>query len=654
MKKLYLLILALGLTYNTFAQSGSSLLFDGINDYVRLNNSLVLSQPYTIETWAKYNDGLGRICAADNNELLIDDWDRRKVIRCYVNGNSLVTSNDIFNYNTWFHVACVVDGANSKIYLNGVEVASGDLGSSSLNATNFDLGKTATVGDQAPLNGQLDEFRIWNTARTATEIKNNYLTEVDASSSGLLVYYKCNEGSGTTLTNGASGGSYNATLNSGTTWVASGANIAVSGDGNALNFDGTDDYVELSSSINLANSSYTLECWFKATTQSGYFMVIGSASGGTRLVTGIKLNPLVPANNDPEFSTPEVPANIQYWMYGDDHYYNWSNDSQWHHVAFTFNSSNQLGTLYLDGTSVASATFGGNMTGSGKARLSASTWATDGFFNGDIDEVRIWNVARTQTEIQNNWSSTIDPTTTGLVAYYRFDEGISSGTNTGVSSLLDLTSYKNNATLNNFALSGSTSNWVLANNSALPVELTSFSASSTIDEVNLQWQTATELNNYGFEVERMSTSLDIAWEKIGFVQGHGNSNSQKSYSFEDASPLAGIVKYRLKQIDFDGQYEYSDIVEVTVDAPLTFALEQNQPNPFNPTTVISYNLPMNANVKLTVYDALGKEVTKLVSGMQTAGNYKINFNGSGLASGVYYYRIQAGDIVQTKKMILMK
>ena len=194
----------------------------------------------------------------------------------------------------------------------------------------------------------------------------------------------------------------------------------------------------------------------------------------------------------------------------------------------------------------------------------------------------------------------------------------------------------------------------------LPVELVSFSAFVKVNSVVLNWRTATEVNNYGFDVERKLINSD--WTKIGFVQGHGNSNSPKSYSFADVSPISGIVNYRLKQIDFDGKYEYSPIVEVNVETPLNFALAQNYPNPFNPTTRIKYDLASQSHVNVQVYDVLGQKVSELINEVQQPGVYDVKFDGSHLSSGVYLLVFQAGapssgsgqSFVKTQKMILMK
>ncbi len=205
--------------------------------------------------------------------------------------------------------------------------------------------------------------------------------------------------------------------------------------------------------------------------------------------------------------------------------------------------------------------------------------------------------------------------------------------------------------------------------SSLPVELTSFTSLINKSNVQLNWQTATEVNNYGFNVERGSASLTtgslgMTWEKIAFVQGHGNSNSPKIYSFTDTPTGSDKFQYRLKQIDFDGKYEYSPVIEVELVTPVNFSVQQNYPNPFNPETTISYTIPSNvkgetAKVTLKVYDVLGKEVATLIDEYKQAGTYNEKFNvktrhGASLQSGVYFYRLQAGSFVQTKKMLLIK
>ncbi len=191
----------------------------------------------------------------------------------------------------------------------------------------------------------------------------------------------------------------------------------------------------------------------------------------------------------------------------------------------------------------------------------------------------------------------------------------------------------------------------------LPVTLISFSANLKEEKVYLSWQTATEVNNYGFNVERRTKSEE--WHKIAFVQGSGNSNSLKSYGYTDnlahALGLAHL-QYRLKQIDFDGVYEYSKVVDVRIETPSEFKLEQNYPNPFNPSTEIGYRIPETGRVTLKIYDVLGREVATLLEEVKEPGVYKSTFSalGSSFSSGVYFYRVQAGSYSQTKKMLLIK
>ncbi len=185
----------------------------------------------------------------------------------------------------------------------------------------------------------------------------------------------------------------------------------------------------------------------------------------------------------------------------------------------------------------------------------------------------------------------------------------------------------------------------------LPVELTSFTALSMKDNVQLSWQTATEVNNYGFEVERSQNGY---WQKIGFVPGSGNSNSTKSYSFTDKIESTEPYLYRLKQIDNDGTFEYSSTVEVDGVPPNDFALLQNYPNPFNPSTVIAFDLPEKSDVNLTVFSSLGEEIATLLQGTVDAGRHSVSFNAEGLPSGIYFYRITAGKFTSVKKLMLVR
>jgi photosystem II stability/assembly factor-like uncharacterized protein len=194
-------------------------------------------------------------------------------------------------------------------------------------------------------------------------------------------------------------------------------------------------------------------------------------------------------------------------------------------------------------------------------------------------------------------------------------------------------------------------------NGGTPVELTSFTSLTIGNNLNLNWQTATETNNLGFEIERLKeikSEIFNDWERIGFINGNGTTTEPKTYSFVDENLSAGKYQYRLKQIDFDGTFEYSNTIEVDINLPETFALENCFPNPFNPSTKIKYEIPKQSRVLLRVYDILGNEVITLVNEIQSAGSYQTIFDASELSSGVYIYKIEAGDFIGSKKMVLLK
>jgi Secretion system C-terminal sorting domain len=190
-------------------------------------------------------------------------------------------------------------------------------------------------------------------------------------------------------------------------------------------------------------------------------------------------------------------------------------------------------------------------------------------------------------------------------------------------------------------------------NYPLPVELNSFAASVMNDFVVLNWTTATEKNSSAFEVEKKQADLNT-WQKIGSVKAADLSNSPKNYSYSDKNITAGKYNYRLKMVDNDGSFNYSSIVNVDISAPVKFELAQNFPNPFNPSTTIRYQLPVNSRITLKVFDMLGKEVTTLVNEEKLAGSYEITLNADKLSSGVYYYQLKTDNFVQTKKFALVK
>jgi hypothetical protein len=189
--------------------------------------------------------------------------------------------------------------------------------------------------------------------------------------------------------------------------------------------------------------------------------------------------------------------------------------------------------------------------------------------------------------------------------------------------------------------------------SELPVELISFTASVVKGEVILNWVTETEVNNYGFDIERKKEYE--SWNILGFAAGNGNTNSPKDYSFIDKTvTTSGKYFYRLKQLDNDGSYEYSKSIYIDFDVPSVFKLEQNYPNPFNPETAINFTLPVNGYISLKVFNTLGEEVQTLFEGDLDAGAHTYIFNAKNHSSGIYMYKLSSNNFTQTKKMLLLK
>jgi len=186
----------------------------------------------------------------------------------------------------------------------------------------------------------------------------------------------------------------------------------------------------------------------------------------------------------------------------------------------------------------------------------------------------------------------------------------------------------------------------------LPVELASFTSTVSGNNVSLKWSTTEEINNSGFDIER---SVNGAWTKVGNVNGNGTTNEMKNYEFTDRGVASGTYNYRLKQIDFNGSFEYYNLSsEVIVGVPDKFSIAQNYPNPFNPSTKIDFQIPADGKVKLAIYDNSGKEIAVLTDEVKTAGYYSVNFNATDLSSGIYFYKIEYNGLNKVMKMTLLK
>ncbi len=261
-------------------------------------------------------------------------------------------------------------------------------------------------------------------------------------------------------------------------------------------------------------------------------------------------------------------------------------------------------------------------------------------FTGTVEHRLVWqySVGATGMTITYNLPSGVTMRFTDAITGMIFNSGILAGNG-------------------NYLLPNATA-WTSAKlfmyyDAVVPVELTSFTASVNGNNVYLFWETVTEINNFGFEIERKAQNS--SWQKIGFVPGNGTSNSPKHYNFIDQNiSSVGMYYYRLKQYDTDGTFDYSEIIAAEIVSPTKFSLKQNFPNPFNPSTTISFSLPIKSNVKINVYNQIGQLVEQVLNSVFDAGNHKIIFNAKNLSSGVYFYEIQTDNFKSIKKMTLIK
>ena len=402
------------------------------------------------------------------------------------------------------------------------------------------------------------------------------------------------------------------------------AAVPVSHAGNAYLFD-AESSQKISIPSNQApvgNHTYTLEAWIKP----NYMGILGIISYGN-FGTNNQVN---------AFRLGTEGYLINYW---------WGNDlivtvgniaNTWHHVAATFDGVTR--TIYLDGVEIGHDTPSG-MNVPNSTNLTIGSSNNSEYFDGEIDEVRMWTVARTESEINAAMNTPLRGDETGLVGLWHFDEP--SGT-----IVYDASSYSSNG----IAEWGPLLTPSGAMGESLPVELSSFAAQQNNGNILLNWMTITESNNSGWEVEIRGDE----WINIGFVAGKGTTTEKQTYSFTlPITHNASQLQFRLKQIDTDGNFSYSKVLTVEL-APIEFGLSDNYPNPFNPSTTISYQLKANSFVSLKVFDLLGREVKTLINEEKSAGSYSLNFSAIGLPSGVYFYKLTAGNFSETKKMTVMK
>lgn len=396
--------------------------------------------------------------------------------------------------------------------------------------------------------------------------------------------------------------------------------------GHSLNYDGVDDEAITATDV-VGTGSYTKEAWvrFSSLVAGHAYNILSQDNNGSTFV--VYNNQLQAAQNPgyPYVATDPVALTTNVW----------------YHVAVTYDAATQIMTIYKNGVSVATATSVPN-NGSGGA-LFIGNWNGGGAaygMLGDLDEVRVWDYARSATEISSNYQCTVPVNSPGLTLYYDFEQGIANGTNTGITTITDRTTNGNDATLYNFALTGTTSNFTDATPSlsgecsVVPVRFASFDAKVSNGGVSLHWQTATEINNAGFDVER-SANGSTGWQSIGFVAGKGNSVSLNDYNFTDESPASGTNYYRLNQKDLDGNSLYSKVVSVSITSSGVAKLY-----PTMAVSKITLSVPDRSllQTRFLIFDNNGKRVSE-----GTIKSTEQTIDVSNLNKGIYFLKIQNGS-----------
>ena len=651
MKKLLLsFLIASSLSAN--AQTNYALSFNGTN-YVDCGNSSSLNANSirTMECWVKFNDLTGsqeilsKSITSQGIELLIFGGNLSAYfMRDGTNYSFIAYPTSNLSTGVWYHIAVSWDGTkeNIRLYVNGVSVGSrtdgGNINTTGLTnpSGSFRIGNWADASTRY-LNGVVDEARVWNVNRTQAQIKSAMFS-TNANQTGLVAYYKMDQGSGTSLTNSTSVTGVNGTLVNSPSWITSPTKKST----NAVSFDGTNDLVNLGTTSSLHfTSNFTAELWVKPTswTVSELQQLISCHEAGGY---AIRLN----SNGTIDLAIRISPTTTDYITAS--YPVTGLANNTWYHVAASFDG--RYMRLYVGGNLVATNDLGssGNtvkytypnnpvFVGADPTQTATPQGL---YFNGQIDEVRLWNVARTQAQIQASMNTELDPAdatqTTGLVSYYTFNQGTAASTNTGLVTVIDQTGT-NNGSLTNFALTGATSNYVAQQTTlvALPVTYLSFTAQKQGSQVQLQWSTAQEQNSSHFVLQHSTDNRN--WKSIGSIPAVGNSDEVHNYEYTHATPAAGLNLYRIEQVDRDGKSSYSQIAKLNIDGSAGQNLLYNSIS----NNKIQLQLERPAAIALYSHDG------KLLMRKQYAGGLHI-IDASGFAKGIYLLRI--GN--HTEKIIL--
>ncbi|MGZ8545333.1 MAG: LamG-like jellyroll fold domain-containing protein [Flavisolibacter sp.] len=552
-----------------YAQNNKGIEFDGISGYANLgtfNPMGNFSDGLTIECWVKWDAfntwsriiDLSNGSGSDNIILGNEGASQQLRYEVYAYGFSEgISSPVIMNAGQWYHVAITHDLSEFvTIYIDGKAVQSGFVQLPANVGRYQSYAGLSPWGGDGLLAGKLDELRIWNLARSSSEIREFIWKPVPAGSSGLVAMYHFDEGSGSAIQNSSTnpGADASGFLDFGSVFVT----VPTQQAANAIAFDGVDDCININTQLN-NNSSYTKEAWIFLNSNSMAPQNVISSNGSPFWIDGGILRA---GNNGPIYEVSDgSPLPTFTWV----------------HVAVSYDAVTSEMNLFRNGALVA--------TTSSIALYQADVNFIGAWFdgainvshlNGIVDEVRIWSEARSAGQILANMNRELDPSgEPTLVAYYNFNQGIAAGDNTGMFTVFDATG-NSNGTIMGLSFSGSSSNFVQqqSNLVILPVQFGVFTAKKIQQNVLLQWQTITEEQADFFSAEHSTDG--ITWNKLGEVPASGNSNEVRQYQFIHHAPSSGLHHYRIGQKNLDGKTSFTEVRSVILGKTNSaFAVQSN-------------------------------------------------------------------------------
>lgn len=538
-----------------------------------------------------------------------------------VTGNVWVdaySANNVLSLNKWQHVAGVYNGTTVKIFVNGQQVQSVNENRSILSDNSLHLGIGHSFTAWAParnFTGNIDEVRIWNVAKSQSALLADMFKHV-SSGTGLVASYQMSDGSGSSLTDNSGNGN-TATLSAGTSWVAS----PVAFSGNALAFDGTNDIVQIPHhTSHEISAAITVEAWIYATSTSTVQDVLTNSSSATN--TGY----VFPRTDDGW-------SHVTFWLNIGGSWVTLSAPypslNSWHHLAGTYDGATMK--IYIDGILAASQAQTGTIVTNSNPLILGNQPGFPEYFGGSADELRVWNTARSQAQIQADMYRELDPAlSSGLVAYYTVNQGIAAGTNTGLTTLIDQTG-NSHGTLTSFSLTGTTSNYVTQpdNLVILPLQWLTFTVHSEQTEAVLKWTSVNEQQLQNYAVQYSNDGL--VWTTIGIVTAAGDG----AYSYRHPLHKTGTHYYRIRENDLNGNYSFSPVCRLQVNEPMTGV--RIFPNPVTNGLLFIQSELAGA---VSLYDLAGRRVK---TWQKNAG--LVNLYLGGVKPGVYQLRLSAESVV---------